>query len=96
MEAIIFELIMQVFACIKDRRDQNAMVAEVKEDLGRPRMRHYRGIVRTLRDQEDLHGLPLFREAREIYSMLQEADAEDIDDMVDEAVSIATQLGRAL
>ena len=92
----IFDFIMQIFECIQDRRSEPERIEAVKEDMGDPKRRHYRGIVQTLREKEDLHGRELFQEARAVYGMLRDADAEDIDEMVDDAVTAARAAGRAL
>ncbi len=92
----IFDFIMQIFACIQDRRSEPERIQAVKDDMAKPKRRHYRGIVATLREKEDLHGRELFQEARAVYGTLKDADAEDISDLVDDAVTAAKAAGRAL
>jgi len=80
MEIILIELIREIMRCIQDRSK-----LQVSEDLNEPGRRVYRGILRTLRRTEDLHGKELFAEADEVFDGLREMDAEDIDALIDKA-----------
>ncbi len=90
----IFEFIMQIWECIKERKGEVDPANAVKEDLGDPKKRHYRLIVRTLRNEDSLHGRELREEADEMFAMLCEADAEDINDLVDDAIRIGMEAGK--
>lgn len=80
MEIILIELIREIFRCIQDRNEP-----EVEEDLNDPGRRVYRGILRTLRRTEDLHGKELFAEADEVFGALTEMDAEDVSVLIEKA-----------
>ena len=86
--AAIFDLIMVIFECVEDRRNEPDPEAAVKDELAKPKRKHYRAILANLRENEDLHGRELREEADEVFAMLKEADGEDISDLVDDAVRL--------
>ena len=94
METVIFEFIVAIFKCVQDHKDPVSPAQAVKDELNEPNWRHYRAILRVLRDKEDLHGRDLREAADDVFSMLREADAEDIDDLVDDAVALGMEGGR--
>ena len=82
--AAIVELILAMIAdCLEKRRRE-----EVEAGLLHPGMREYRAILRGLRDKGDLHGRDLRAEADECMEALREADAEDIECLLDDAAAL--------
>jgi len=86
----IVEMILNMIAdCLEERRRE-----DVEAGLLLPGFREYRAIVRGLRDEQDLHGRALRKEADECMATLREADAEDICCLLDDAEELKARRGK--
>jgi len=77
---IIMQIVRAIMECIAQRRED-----DVAAGLLNPGRREYRAIINMLRKENDLHGRALRLEASETFLLLVEADAEDIEALMNDA-----------
>jgi len=83
---IIMQFVQAIWECLLKRTQD-----DIEAGLRNPGRREYRAIINMLRKKNDLHGRALRLEASETFLMLTEADAEDIEALMNDARALAEE-----